>query len=85
MDGLFACPRRNLVMSSSLLGTGGALFLVGITGAYVVDTGLSLLAIVASHALTILGPTLLKLGYVLRLIAQHQMRKEGWEACCVAG
>ncbi|MCJ1884110.1 transmembrane sensor/regulator PpyR [Pseudomonas sp. LA21] len=85
MDGLFACPRRNLVMSSSLLGSGVALFLVGITGAYVVDAGLSLPAIVASHALTILGPTSLKLGYVLRLIAQHQMRKEGWEACCVAG
>lgn len=85
MDGLFACPRRNLVMSSSLLGSGAALFLVGITGAYVVDAGLSLPAIVASHALTILGPTSLKLGYVLRLIAQYQMRKEGWEACCVAG
>ncbi|WP_371228533.1 transmembrane sensor/regulator PpyR [Pseudomonas sp. QE6] len=85
MDGLFACPRRSLVMSSTLLGSGLALLLVGLTGAYVIDAGLSLLAIVASHALTILGPTLLKLGYVLRLIAQHQMRKEGWEACCVAG
>jgi len=85
MDGLFACPKRNLVMSSTLLGSGVALFLVGITGAYLIDAWLSLPAIVASHALTILGPTSLKLGYVLRLIAQHQMRKEGWEACCVAG
>ncbi|AGI24642.1 transmembrane sensor/regulator PpyR [Pseudomonas sp. MT3] len=85
MDGLFACPRRNLVMSSTLLGSGLALLLVGIIGAYFVDTRLSLLAIVMAHAFTILGPTLLKLGYVLRLIAQHQMRKEGWEACCVAG
>jgi hypothetical protein len=72
-------------MSSTLLGSGIALFLVGITGAYLIDARLSLPAIVASHALTILGPTSLKLGYVLRLIAQHQMRKDGWEACCVAG
>lgn len=85
MDGLFACPRRNLVMSSTLLGSGLALLLVGIAGAYFVDARLSLMAIVASHAFTILGPTLLKLGYVLRLIAQHQMRKDGWEDCCVAG
>lgn len=85
MEGLFACPKRNLAMSSTLLSSGLALLLVGIVGAYFVDGHLSLPAIVAAHAFTILGPTLLKLGYVLRLIAQHQMRKAGWEACCVAG
>lgn len=85
MESLFACPRRNLAMSSTLLGSGLGLLAVGIVGAYFVDARLTLPAIVAAHAFTILGPTLLKLGYVLRLIAQHQMRKEGWEACCVAG
>lgn len=85
MDRLFACPQRNLSMSWSLLTGGLVVFLVGIAGAYFVDTRLALPTIVAAHAFTILGPTLLKLGYVLRLIAQHQMRKEGWEACCVAG
>jgi len=54
-------------------------------GAYFVDGQLNLQSIVAAHAFTILGPTLLKLGYVLRLVAQHQMRKDGWEACCVTG
>ncbi|QIE88145.1 MULTISPECIES: hypothetical protein [Pseudomonas] len=85
MERLFACPQRNLSMSWSLLTGGLALLLLGIVGAYFVDGHLSLQSVVAAHAFTILGPTLLKLGYVLRLVAQHQMRKDGWEACCVAG
>jgi len=40
---------------------------------------------VAAHALTVLGPTAIKLGYVLRLIAQRQMRQPGWEVCCAVG
>lgn len=85
MESLFACPQRNLSMSWSLLTGGLVLLLLGIVGAYFVDGQLNLQSIVAAHAFTILGPTLLKLGYVLRLVAQHQMRKDGWEACCVAG
>lgn len=85
MKGLFSCPQRNLSMSWSLLTGGLVLLLLGVVGAYVVDGQLNLRSVVAAHAFTILGPTLLKLGYVLRLVAQHQMRKDGWEACCVAG
>lgn len=85
MESLFACPQRNLSMSWSLLTGGLVLLLLGIVGAYFVDGHLNLQGVVAAHAFTILGPTLLKLGYVLRLIAQHQMRKNGWEACCVTG
>ncbi|MFJ3053833.1 transmembrane sensor/regulator PpyR [Pseudomonas nitroreducens] len=85
MESLFACPQRNLSMSWSLLTGGLVLLLLGIVGAYFVDGHLNLQSIVAAHAFTILGPTLLKLGYVLRLIAQNQMRKDGWEACCVTG
>ncbi|MNM72173.1 hypothetical protein D3C81_838600 [compost metagenome] len=85
MEGLFSCPQRNLGMSSALLGSGVALLLMGLIGGYGIDQNLSLPAVVTAHGFTILGPTLLKLGYVLRLVAQHQMRKKGWEACCVAG
>ncbi|MDG9858429.1 transmembrane sensor/regulator PpyR [Pseudomonas nitroreducens] len=85
MERLFACPQRNLSMSWSLLTGGLVLLLLGIAGAYFVDGHLRLQSVVAAHAFTILGPTLLKLGYVLRLIAQHQMRKDGREACCVTG
>ncbi|WP_268949591.1 hypothetical protein [Pseudomonas syringae] len=30
--------------------------------------------LVAMHALTILGPTLIKIGYVMRLLAQYRLR-----------
>ena len=85
MEGLFSCPQRNLKLSSGMLRGGVALLIVGIVGAYGVDQHLSLPAVLAAHALTVLGPTSLKLGYVLRLIAQHQMRQPGWEECCAAG
>ncbi|MDF3936639.1 transmembrane sensor/regulator PpyR [Pseudomonas citronellolis] len=84
MKGFFSCPQRNLGHSSALLSAGVAMLLGGIYGAYFIDQLLALPLLVAAHALTILGPTAIKLGYVLRLIAQHQMRRDGWEACCVA-
>jgi len=31
--------------------------------------------LVAMHAMTIIGPTLIKIGYVMRLLAQHRMGK----------
>ncbi|WP_242210138.1 MULTISPECIES: hypothetical protein [unclassified Pseudomonas] len=30
--------------------------------------------LVAMHSLTILGPTLIKIGYVMRLLAQYRIR-----------
>ena len=82
MKGFFDCPQRNLSHSSSLLGAGVAMLLSGIFGAYFIDQYLALPALVAAHGLTILGPTSIKLGYVLRLIAQRQMREPQWEQCC---
>ena len=41
-------------------------------------------ALVFSHALVILGPTLLKIGYVMRLSALFRMRRPGWEVCCAS-
>lgn len=84
MKGFFDCPQRNLSHSSSLLGAGVAMLLSGIFGAYFIDQYLALPALVAAHGLTILGPTSIKLGYVLRLIAQRQMREPQWEQCCAA-
>lgn len=53
---------------------GGILLrLIGVSGAYLFDQRLSLGTIVASHALVILGPTALKIGYVVRLLAQRQV------------
>lgn len=52
---------------------GVVLLLLGIAGAYVVDDHLQLGAVVAGHALVILGPTALKIGYVMRLLAQRQL------------
>lgn len=82
MKGFFACPQRNLAHSSALLGAGAALLSTGIVGAYVIDQYLALPLVVAAHGLTILGPTSIKLGYVLRLVAQRQMRQPDWELCC---
>ncbi|WP_120995189.1 hypothetical protein JQR85_09010 [Stutzerimonas urumqiensis] len=59
----------NLLMSSGL-----GLLLVGVLGAYVLDGSLTLPAIVLAHALTILGPSLVKIGYVMRLAASRQAR-----------
>ncbi|MCP1645816.1 hypothetical protein SAMN05216577_15027 [Pseudomonas citronellolis] len=85
MKGFFSCPQRNLSHSNALLSAGAAMLLGGIFGAYFIDAFLNLPQLVAAHALTVLGPTAIKLGYVLRLIAQRQMRQPGWEVCCAVG
>lgn len=82
MKGFFACPQRNLAHSASLLAGGAVLLAVGLFGAYVVDQHLALPTLVLAHALTILGPTSIKLGYILRLVAQRQMRQPNGELCC---
>lgn len=84
MQGFFSSPQRNLAHSASLMLAGAGMLLTGIAGAYVVDGLLVLPLVVVAHGLTILGPTSIKLGYVLRLVAQRQMRQPGWEAACVA-
>lgn len=49
------------------------LLLIGVSGAYLFDQRLPLGTVVAAHALVILGPTALKIGYVVRLLAQRQV------------
>ena len=71
----FSNPQNVLQLSSRVLGVGLAMLLVGIYGAYLYDGHLSILALVSLHAMTIVGPTLLKIGYVMRLLSQHRLSK----------
>jgi len=71
----FSNPQNVLHLSSRVLGLGLAMLLAGIYGAYLYDGHLSIVALVAMHAMTIVGPTLLKIGYVMRLLSQHRLSK----------
>ncbi|MGE6531651.1 hypothetical protein ACQKEM_22065 [Pseudomonas sp. NPDC077382] len=64
---------RLLIVANLSMALGVLLLLLGIAGAYVFDEQLPLGTVVASHALVILGPTALKIGYVMRLLAQRQL------------
>jgi hypothetical protein len=56
-----------------VLVTGLVMLLAGIYGAYVYAGHLPIATLVSMHAMTIIGPTLLKIGYVMRLLAQHRL------------
>ncbi|HEJ6304084.1 TPA: psl/pyoverdine operon transcriptional regulator PpyR [Pseudomonas aeruginosa] len=84
MNALFDCPRRVLRIGHGLLAAGLALLVAGVIVAYFLDRYLNMPALVFSHALVILGPTLLKIGYVMRLSALFRMRRPGWEVCCAS-
>ncbi|MCP2227117.1 transmembrane sensor/regulator PpyR [Pseudomonas mandelii] len=71
----FNNPQNVLNLSSRVLGAGLALLLAGIYGAYLYGGHVPIVALVMMHAMTIVGPTLLKIGYVMRLLAQHRLSK----------
>jgi hypothetical protein len=73
MFNFFSNPQNVLDLSSRVLGAGMAMLLAGIYGAYLYDGHLSIVVLVAMHAMTILGPTLLKIGYVMRLLSQYRL------------
>lgn len=66
-------PHRLLIIANLSMAIGLILLLLGIAGAYLFDRHLALGAVVGCHALVILGPTALKIGYVMRLLAQRQL------------
>jgi len=70
-------PQRLLRLSSRMLLAGLGLLLLGLLAAYGLESRLNLSSLVLAHSLTIIGPGLLKLGYVLRLAAQHGLRQGG--------
>ncbi|MET0777199.1 MAG: transmembrane sensor/regulator PpyR [Pseudomonas mandelii] len=74
MYGFFENPYRVLKLSHVLLIGGLIMLVAGIILAYGCDVYLTLPALVGAHAMTILGPTAIKLGYVMRLLAHHRMR-----------
>ncbi|MNY74774.1 hypothetical protein D3C86_2138810 [compost metagenome] len=49
--------------------------IIGAVLAYGYDAYLSLPGLVMAHALTILGPTAIKLGYVMRLLSFNRLRR----------
>jgi len=73
MFNFFSNPQYVLELSSRVLGAGLAMLLAGIYGAYLYDGHLSIVVLVALHAMTIVGPTLLKIGYVMRLLSQYRL------------
>ena len=77
-----SCPRHVLQLSTHVLIAGVLVLLAGVAAAYGLDGRLSIPALVAAHSGVIIGPTLLKIGYVLRLIGQHYLRKQAGEVCC---
>ncbi len=85
MTSAFGCPQRLLQLSHLFLWAGLFQLLLGLVGAYYLDARLGLPVLIGAHGMVILGPTLLKLGYVMRLTAQYQMRKKEREfACAIA-
>lgn len=66
-------PHRLLIIANLCMAIGLVLLLFGVAGAYLFDRHLALGAVVGCHALVILGPTALKIGYVMRLLAQRQL------------
>jgi len=75
MFAYFNDPHKVLHLSSEVLIAGLAMLLVGIYGAYLYTGPLSIVVQVAMHAMTIVGPTLIKIGYVMRLLSQHRLGK----------
>jgi hypothetical protein len=70
----FESPLHVLYLSSKVLAAGLIMLLAGIYGAYLYNGPMPIALLVAMHALTILGPTLIKIGYVMRLLAQYRLR-----------
>ena len=73
MLNFFSSPQNVLEWSSRVLGAGLAMLLAGIYGAYLYDGHLSIVVLVTLHAMAIVGPTLLKIGYVMRLLSQYRL------------
>ena len=75
MFAYFSNPQNVLHLSSKILGVGLAMLLAGIYGAYLYAGSLPIVVLVLMHAMTIIGPTLIKIGYVMRLLSQHRLGK----------
>ena len=78
---LLGCPKKLLRLSSHLLIAGLVILLAGSIAGYGMESRLGIPALVLAHSGVVIGPTLLKLGYVARLVAQHYLAKAAEGAC----
>lgn len=69
-------PRKLLLLSNYILSVSSLMLILGIALAYFFESRLTLIDLVAAHTLTILGPTVIKIGYIVRLIAEYQIERE---------
>lgn len=75
MLALLSCPQRLLRLSTSLLLAGVLLLSSGVAAAYGGILRLTIGELIGAHVVIVLGPTLFKLGYVMRLAAQEKLRR----------
>jgi len=73
MIDFFNKPLNVLHLSSLLLWTGLVVLLAGAIGAYGFERQFALPLLVLLHAMVIIGPTTIKIGYVMRILAQHNL------------
>jgi len=71
----FESPLNVLHLSSKVLVAGMVMLLAGIYGAYLYQGHMPIALLVAMHAMTIVGPTLIKIGYVMRLLSQYRLAR----------
>ncbi|MEK1942899.1 MAG: transmembrane sensor/regulator PpyR [Pseudomonas sp.] len=83
MFAYLSSPKNVLHISNQLLIGGLALLIVGVFIAYGYEGSLNLPTLVAAHAGVILGPTAIKIGYVMRLIAHYNMSKSAGSAAYI--
>ncbi|VVP66253.1 hypothetical protein PS918_00329 [Pseudomonas fluorescens] len=76
MFDFFDDPYRVLKLSGALLVGGLIALIVGAIAAYGLDQYLTLPSVIVAHAMTILGPTAIKLGYVMRLLSFNRLRRQ---------
>ncbi|HWV08092.1 transmembrane sensor/regulator PpyR [Pseudomonas sp. GD03944] len=69
-------------VSNQLLLAGLVMLVGGTVAAYGLEEHLTLFQLIVAHAGTIVGPTLLKIGYVMRLAAHYGERKAEQAECC---
>ncbi|UIN53317.1 transmembrane sensor/regulator PpyR [Pseudomonas kribbensis] len=73
MFAFFENPLNVLHLSSKVLVAGLVMLLAGIYGAYLYQGHMPIALLVGMHAMTIVGPTLIKIGYVMRLLSQYRL------------
>lgn len=71
---LFSDACRTHQLGNMTMMVGLLLLASGVLGGYVLDSYLGLLSQVSAHVLVIIGPTLIKIGYVMRINARHRLQ-----------